>query len=1017
MAGNPHAAEGIRVFVHTAVDGYAWQDVPPALAQSLQACLDAAGTFPGGSASRGPQAAGGVIRCSVSGVGGTAVYRYHRRIAGDFRGRDSHYVAFAFFPAEAGAFDLRKVWNAPAMRAPADGGFGSLQLRPGEWEGSVGDFSSGEDRNALAESRSFVVSGPDAPERIAEAFQSGAYGVGALNCALFESADGALTGECVYEVFPEVAAEGKARAAFQAVHPYSVAAKRAALDDWKSAVDALEAKAKRLSSLPGMKTIADAARRAFDAAAASCSWMQRPASGGVSFEASPAGAHRGPSRPPARPGIRPRGGEGSRDPAPSPGRRSFPSLVLLFFASFLGVFVVVAVVAWLFLKGDEKQEGGGGSQPTVTEKQGNFPADEGRQDDEKTGRQESAPLSPSGQEAAGEEDQGGGGLQTAVSPQGGESEEKAARKAAEEAARKAAEEAARKEAEKEILRLKRTAAELAQTVEPYRKWADDGEFKSRFDDLDKEKSALDALSSASGLPAATDHFARIKSAADWMREKGAEREKQDKSQIEIWEGYIATLLESISPFREKKESESLKDLFRQLDDSKKKFDAAREAVELESAQAEYDKIESLVKKINQVGKSLAAAKSAKPETRNPNPESVGNEFSSSPPSGPAVAQKPAAPSSPAQPQKSAVSPPPQEGGGLPTAEGSAGHVDGTAAKSAKPETRIPNPAVAQKPAAPSSPAQPQKSAVSPPPQGGGGLQTAVSPSPAMVPPAKISQDEILTLRDNAEKAVERKRGLGPLAPPRFDTAFFKKYGDIVQKLRLDLDDADYSGPWLAYSAVTNECAPFLAQLKRVRDLKEGIREKDVPKPEKELYSKGCEWADQVESFIKRGNPNGREPHLKLLSAAVQNLERVQKAIDHARDEEKDRQETEKQQKKDAKRRKKELEQRRTNWENKIHEWESGGWFGKSELYKMAEEAGWDDPSSFEKEMVSSHQFQNAKKWLAFDLESGRTVKEKWYSPEDCLDQVEAWFERAEALVCEKLGTLPSAPTPDARKRR
>ena len=62
----------------------------------------------------------------------------------------------------------------------------------------------------------------------------------------------------------------------------------------------------------------------------------------------------------------------SRGPAPSPGRRSFPSLVLLFFASFLGFFVVVSVVAWLFLKGDEKKEGGGGLQTAVLKKQGDF---------------------------------------------------------------------------------------------------------------------------------------------------------------------------------------------------------------------------------------------------------------------------------------------------------------------------------------------------------------------------------------------------------------------------------------------------------------------------------------------------------------------------------------------------------------------------------------------------------------------------------------------------------------------
>ena len=267
MPGQMQESGPIRVFVHTAIDGYAWQGVPPALAQSLQACLDAAGTFPGASPGRARQAAGGAIRCSLSGVRGTAVYRYHRRIAGDFRGRDSHYVALAFFPADF-RFDLRKVWSAPAMRAPADGAFESLSLSPDDWRPgpglSAGGVSAGR---PVLESVVVPVSGPDAPERIAAAFQGETYGAGALNCPIFVSSGGDMDGELVYEVFPEIPAAAAAREEFFKIPAFSLAERREKLETWRAAVSALEAKASRLSSFPVLKRLSSNAREAVDAAA------------------------------------------------------------------------------------------------------------------------------------------------------------------------------------------------------------------------------------------------------------------------------------------------------------------------------------------------------------------------------------------------------------------------------------------------------------------------------------------------------------------------------------------------------------------------------------------------------------------------------------------------------------------------------------------------------------------------------------------------------------------------------
>lgn len=105
----------------------------------------------------------------------------------------------------------------------------------------------------------------------------------------------------------------------------------------------------------------------------------------------------------------------------------------------------------------------------------------------------------------------------------------------------------------------------------------------------------------------------------------------------------------------------------------------------------------------------------------------------------------------------------------------------------------------------------------------------------------------------------------------------------------------------------------------------------------------------------------------------------------------------------AEERRKALEDRRGALEEKIDAWE-GGMFSKGDLYKRAKAAGHENPGAFKKRILASIEFQSAKKLLDFNLESGLTVKGKWFSPEECLDQAEMCFKKAEALVHEELAS-------------
>ena len=96
-----------------------------------------------------------------------------------------------------------------------------------------------------------------------------------------------------------------------------------------------------------------------------------------------------------------------------------------------------------------------------------------------------------------------------------------------------------------IGRLKAAAAREVRGVEEFRKW-DDGEFKTQFALLDRQKAALDSFSEASDLAKAKEAAADIHSAAVWIADNAEAREGLDA---------IEKAIDALSPELEKAEAQ------------------------------------------------------------------------------------------------------------------------------------------------------------------------------------------------------------------------------------------------------------------------------------------------------------------------------------------------------------------------------------------------------------------------------------------------------------------------------
>ena len=109
-------------------------------------------------------------------------------------------------------------------------------------------------------------------------------------------------------------------------------------------------------------------------------------------------------------------------------------------------------------------------------------------------------------------------------------DEEAARLAKlEEDAKNAARAAVKAAKDEESIRVLRAGAERdAKKAEPFRKWAGEGEFKTRFATLDGRKKELDRCSKAADLAKAQGAAAEVRVAADWIADNAAVREEFDE---------------------------------------------------------------------------------------------------------------------------------------------------------------------------------------------------------------------------------------------------------------------------------------------------------------------------------------------------------------------------------------------------------------------------------------------------------------------------------------------------------
>ena len=89
--------------------------------------------------------------------------------------------------------------------------------------------------------------------------------------------------------------------------------------------------------------------------------------------------------------------------------------------------------------------------------------------------------------------------------------------------------------EEAIRVLQAGAARDAKKAEPFRKWAGEGEFKTRFATLDERRKELDGFSKAADLSRAKDAAAEVRVAADWIADNAAAMESLDEAETSIQE--------------------------------------------------------------------------------------------------------------------------------------------------------------------------------------------------------------------------------------------------------------------------------------------------------------------------------------------------------------------------------------------------------------------------------------------------------------------------------------------------
>ena len=260
--------ENIRVYVYTAVNGYAWQGCGESLSASLSACVDALGLPEGHGSAEAPL--GGVIRWKVAGENGTAVLRVHVRKSGDFRGRDSRYVALAFLPfrvTREHPADYRRLWAHPLLAAPRPDPLEGLGFDYAEDLWLQGGVADGGEYWTTDVDRVCPPNGSDGVLLdLARMFQSRTTELGALSAIVRGEVSEGLSASLSYKALPEVAGALRAAGAYKEALEGDSTTKSemdSARTAWRQALDALFARVGRMPDFDGLADFARSAEAAF----------------------------------------------------------------------------------------------------------------------------------------------------------------------------------------------------------------------------------------------------------------------------------------------------------------------------------------------------------------------------------------------------------------------------------------------------------------------------------------------------------------------------------------------------------------------------------------------------------------------------------------------------------------------------------------------------------------------------------------------------------------------------------
>ena len=260
----------IKVYIYTAVNGYAWQGCDEDLAAALQKCVG----------QLGESEAGGIRRWEIGGFNGTAIYRCHVRKGGDFQGRDSKYVALAFLPfgcVGERRVDFAAIWNHPYLAAPLARSESLEGLEIGlesVWQredGMEGDAVAGPYWTSPKTITDGMAGGEeDILKRLSELFQSRKTELGSLSARIERLDGGEVATQPKYTPFQSVVDETSARNAFEVAvaRKATEGEKTAAFMAWQEAVETLAANADpssgRFRHFLGFVAFARAEREALD---------------------------------------------------------------------------------------------------------------------------------------------------------------------------------------------------------------------------------------------------------------------------------------------------------------------------------------------------------------------------------------------------------------------------------------------------------------------------------------------------------------------------------------------------------------------------------------------------------------------------------------------------------------------------------------------------------------------------------------------------------------------------------